>query len=286
MEKREISVPHVDKVVGKEPLNTQNLWDRIFFNEKGEQIKNAAEILHKIFFEEGSRKIDDFELKKTERDIELIKIVNDAILGYLKKLERSKNIDIPLDNIHFLEEGGVEKYTNGRLRTGSHASLLGSILIERRSDIETALTLFHESWHAKVYQAIQFTNTNELDDYRSGILIRSRDGNQRWFYYLEEALTGLMTKRFYEEVILRHPFFEEELNKTKETPDTTRVEEAEDLDQFIRKIFEQNKDDFKDKNAILTLFYNAQVNGRLLPLARLIEKTFGKGAFRKMGEHF
>lgn len=60
--------------------------------------------------------------------------------------------------------------------------------------------------------------------------------------------------------------------------------ERKKLNLLINNLFDKNKDDFETREQIFTLFANATINGNLLPIARLIEKTFGKGSFRALGE--
>lgn len=64
------------------------------------------------------------------------------------------------------------------------------------------------------------------------------------------------------------------------------VKERRELNQLIAELYENNKNDFQSEEEVFILFAKAVLNGRLLPVARLVEKTFGKGAFRKLGEHF
>lgn len=56
------------------------------------------------------------------------------------------------------------------------------------------------------------------------------------------------------------------------------------LNVLIQKIYTQNSDDFKGEDAVFDEFAKAALSGRLLPLARLIDNTFGSGTFRKIGE--
>ncbi len=58
------------------------------------------------------------------------------------------------------------------------------------------------------------------------------------------------------------------------------------LNKLITELYEKNKESFKDQEEIFALFAQAALSGRLLPVARLIEKTFGKGSFRRTGEDF
>lgn len=60
--------------------------------------------------------------------------------------------------------------------------------------------------------------------------------------------------------------------------------ERERLNKLIDELFEKNEGTFKDREGVFDVFARAVMTGRLLPVARLIEKTFGKGSFRELGE--
>ncbi len=61
-------------------------------------------------------------------------------------------------------------------------------------------------------------------------------------------------------------------------------QQREKLNELIDELYEQNKDKFGDREEVFDVFARAVMTGRLLPVARLIEKTFGKGSFREIGE--
>lgn len=56
------------------------------------------------------------------------------------------------------------------------------------------------------------------------------------------------------------------------------------FENLVNEIFIRNKDKFNSPIDVVKLFAKASYEGRLLPLARIIEKTFGKGSFQKLGE--
>ena len=58
------------------------------------------------------------------------------------------------------------------------------------------------------------------------------------------------------------------------------------LNNLIAELYEKNKNDFQSREEVFALFARAVLSGRLLPVARLIEKTYGKGSFRRVGEQF
>lgn len=64
----------------------------------------------------------------------------------------------------------------------------------------------------------------------------------------------------------------------------TYPQERKRLWSLIDKIYKKNKDEFVDQEAVFKIFTGAYFTGRMLPLARLIEKTLGKGAFKKLAQ--
>ncbi|MFA6131500.1 MAG: hypothetical protein WC702_00315 [Patescibacteria group bacterium] len=61
-------------------------------------------------------------------------------------------------------------------------------------------------------------------------------------------------------------------------------EERKKFWEIVKEIFEKNRDEFTTEEDVFNLFVQACMTGRLLPLARIYEKTFGPGSFRKLGE--
>lgn len=276
MEKFEM--PHLDKAVG---IPTNYPEDQKMFEES----------LVKKFKEIGGGKIENYEIDKTKRDIELINLAEKALDKYLEEYGRNKKIDIPLENIHVLEEDGVSKISKGKNLKGMHYTEFQDVLIDRsKMDFEFALVVFHELLHAKSFNAMQVKRYNpedkkHFDTYRTGFSVISRDGKNVYFNAVNEAIAGLFTRRFFDEYIKNDDQFKGELDKLNSEGipvNTSREKEVRDGLNYIHKIYEQNKDKYTEKE-IIDMFINASINGELVGVARLIENTFGKGSFRKLG---
>jgi len=56
------------------------------------------------------------------------------------------------------------------------------------------------------------------------------------------------------------------------------------LNILVDKLFEKNKDKFKNREEVFEIFARGYMTGNIMPIGRMIEKTFGKGTFRKIGE--
>jgi hypothetical protein len=282
-------IPQAERLVGNFEDFNSDFYDDSFSRkkeseEKGEVISDPVEVLRRTF-EEYSTSSLETELEKTEREIEIIKIAAEAVKNIATEYGRENFIELTDDHIHLFPDGGVEELTNGRLAIGSHSTVLGEAFVDRRDDLATAITTFHELWHTLAsYNAIQVKKDGELDWYRSGFSILSRDGKTKMFHHLDEALVGYATKRFVNEVLRQRPDFTTEIELEEGEVDSTRQRELTDFLEYLDVVLERNEGEFSDTEEILDLFMKAQVTGNILPVARLIEKTFGKGSFRKLSE--
>ena len=241
--------------------------------------------------ERGGKWIEEFEVEKTEREKEIIEFVKIAADRMLVELGRDTLPEIAESNIHILRENATDEYTEGESGVGAHAPRLGSVLVDRQeSEVQFAITLFHELMHMKVYKALQLIQNdegNDLSSYRSGFSVTDREGKKSYFNSLEEAVVGYLTKKFYDEVLTQDPLFSNEISSsegTNEEEDTSRLEELAFLNKLVDDLWEGNKDRYETRDDVFKLFLDAHVHGRLLPIGRLIERTFGKGSFRQLGE--
>lgn len=61
-------------------------------------------------------------------------------------------------------------------------------------------------------------------------------------------------------------------------------EERKNFTELIDELYKRNTSDFESREDVFNLFAQATLTGRILRVARLIEKTFGKEVFRAIGE--
>jgi len=262
--------PHFDKVVG---LPQE-------YRARQEQIEELLSQKLKGF---GKEKIEKFEIDKTERDIEIINFAKEAVGDYSKKYTEKK-YDIPLQSIHLFNPGGVEEFTEKRFKEGAASTIYGSFIVDReKSDTAFAMHAFHEVLHLNSYTALQVREKEEprLKNYRSGIQVESRNEEKTFFEDIKEAVVELLTQRFYREKIIPSDVFDEE---DKKNFVISRLKERAKLEALIDTLWEGNKGQFKTREDTENLFLEAQFTGNLLKIGRLVEKTYGKGGFRKLGE--
>jgi hypothetical protein len=61
-------------------------------------------------------------------------------------------------------------------------------------------------------------------------------------------------------------------------------EERDNFRDLCEKLYQKNQERFSSAEEVFKFFAQAAMTGKLLPVARLIEATYGKGSFRSVGE--
>jgi hypothetical protein len=134
------------------------------------------------------------------------------------------------------------------------------------------------------------------------------DIQEELFGFMNEALTEELTKRFGERYfsdidLLKDEFAEYKKTGIESTSDnmplrsvlseltksglpSAYTSERAHFVMLLTALYEKNKDRFDTYEDVFKVFASAMFNGELLPVARLIEGSFGKGSFRQIGESF
>jgi hypothetical protein len=296
--------------------------------EKEQILRDKGERFDDQAFEDLKGK----ERQKTPEELQIISLANQAT-NEVRQRYGLENFDIPPENIHVITE---EAWPREKSAAFFNSMLQGVAMREKLSNIAFMKTAFHEMLHFKSYNAAQITaeEAPELDEYRLGLTVRTRDGKKMYFVNLNEAVTEEMTKRFAKK-LLGNQLFTDEIQRTKEVmkkhpqavtasgeplfdEDTFYAEiqgskswresadrlfgklfgsnvkisiegftyqpERRVLNMLIDKIFERNPDKFKDREEVFEVFAKGMMTGNILPVGRLIERTFGNGTLRRIGE--
>lgn len=195
----------------------------------------------------------------------------------------------------------------------------GVFILEYDEDkkLELATILVHEMLHFNSFFSYEksedFADKRPMDvpiciqtqDVEKNILLRIRRGGLRvftkekdmYFKYLDEAVIEELAIRFSEKYFPQIHILSKELEKEKQlyhllSSETQRKpisrytysEERENLNDLVDDIYKKNKDSFESREDVFNVFAKAVLTGRLLPPARLMEKTYGKGSFRVLGK--
>ena len=299
--------------------------------EKEQILRDTGERFDDQVFEE----LKDKEREKTLKEEQIIAFVNEAT-NEVRQRYGLENFDIPSDNIHVVTE---EMWSEEKNTAFFSSKFQAVALREKLSHMAFMKSVFHEMLHFKSYNSAQITTGEnpELDEYRLGLTVRTRNGKKMYFSNLNEAVTEEMTKKFASK-LLRDPVFADEIEQTKEVMSRhsqavtdsgdllfddedvfyaeaegskswresfdrlfgkrilgsgtvkiivegfTYQPERKVLNTLIDKIFERNLDKFQDREEVFEVFAEGMMTGNILSIGRLVEKTFGKGTLRQIGE--
>ncbi len=254
------------------------------------------------------------EREKTAQEIEIIK----GILQHMPAFCDRYGV-IPLtitpEHIHFVEKTEEEMQQMYPTENGLVVTALQFIVIfPTHVRLKDAENVVHELIHTTAFNSITFSQ-GKVNLRRSGFEIHSRQGNIFYFSEINEAVTEELTRRFDDLYFHLIPELEEDVRvrevRRKELSDKgidekelvtcTTIQRLDgmwehtdyryayrevrkQLAAIIDEIYERNKLNFATKEDVFMLFVKASLKGDLLPVARVIEGTYGKGSFRKLGE--
>jgi len=295
--------------------------------EKEQILRDKGERFDDQVFEDLRGK----EREKTPEELQIISLANEAT-NEIRQKYGLENFDIPSENIHVITE---EAWPREKGVAFYNSMLQGIAAREQPARIVFMKKIFHEMLHFKSYNALQIEigENPELDEYRVGLTVHTRDGKRMYFVNLNEAVTEEMTKRFAIK-LFDNPLFAEETKQTKDvvtrypravtgsgeplfdddtfyaevegkkswgeavgrlfgaqkklkkitTEGFTYQSERKILNTLIDKILERNPEKFQDKEGVFDVFAKGMMTGNILPVGRLIERTFGNGILRRIGE--
>jgi len=188
--------------------------------------------------------------------------------------------------------------------------------------LEFASLVYHEVLHLKSHLALEAEKTTEEDGthikfrgYRAGISIHDRqDGSKVFLRNINEAIVEELDKRFVYDVLYKNDLVKDELlssnNLKKEYGGWGKIDDDNNyfikkyplyddktypkaigfgyeterlvLNSLIDKIYSANQDKFQNREEVFDVFAKAMFDGNILPIGRLLDKTFDDGTFTKL----
>ena len=335
--------------IENEPEKSKNNSEKSSINKVigVESEKERQEIEDEFARRFKEQELDDFkrlkkiEIEKTPRQIQIINFVNDETNKLLKKYGLPK-FDIPADNVHLLKEKDYYKWIEkmepedykkleesgykfiGKY-CGSHQSLFVNInaeVLSAKNDPGVANALFHEFFHFKTFQS--FRNLEKtITSNQVGLELKLKSG-KLLFNNLNEGLTVELEKKFYHNVLKKHPLFSKRIQENekiiKENLWNKKIESiADDITDIKVNVPISEIDGEKSKttkieytafgylkqrkilNTLIEKLYSKnkdkfddkeQVFDLFVKSAftgklnwgKLVNQTFGKGAFKKLAQ--
>ena len=273
----------VNRILGGSPEENEDL---------GERFKKAFQ-----YFGEG--KIYLSERNKTPDETAIINLANQETNNVIERFGVPP-MDVPLGNIHVFSKKEYADFTSevAEDTDPSQTDAIFStgtqiIAMEDQGEnlVEFTKRVLHEMYHLKSYQSVDFARKSEKRHKmrRMGMAIALRGGSADRIAFafrdFNEALTESLSMLSLAGVMARGDL-PAALSKQLEQ-DYGKFSYAKEMDkmsQLIELIYGKNKEKFENKWEVYKVFFKAAFSGKLLGIARLIEKTFGKGSFRELGK--
>lgn len=270
------------------------------------------------------QELSAFEREPTQEEKEIIFEVFDRLPDFIKEYGASQERFTDFKQVHILDDHIInqdEKIKSFFERNidGRYSPSTGRIeILQKESNyMRMAHALVHELMHANSFFSITLKKDDEGTEQnllaslrRFGISSNEKcnigNMDKQLFNFMNETVTEELTKRFCERYFPEMRLLKDRFTKLKGT--RTQIElldsptvailselldsqslysyinERADFVSMVELLYETNKDEFNSYEDVFKLFSKTMFQGHLLPIARLIEKTFGKGSFRTLGQ--
>jgi len=260
------------------------------------------------------------EYPKNKEEIFLIDLINKETNKLMDDLG-VQSFDIPERNFHIIPSKLCAKYfdnTSAGVASYDVQAIALNADDVRRHLIVFASVAFHEALHLKVKQVMQ---VRELDDdlkkdfYRTGITVYSpntSNENKKFhshFRGLHEAVIANEQKKFVKKLMEMEMFSDAKEWMQSGVVAEEKLEMWKKQKIFADDIYYTNKAEnifakigYRQQREVLLYvcneiasdsgvsgedvekeFLKANFSGRLIPVAKLVEDSFGKGSFRELG---
>jgi hypothetical protein len=241
-------------------------------------------------------------------------------LGCEPLITKSKNVHLlkrgasKEDYVEGQYEGGAfDQYTMACYIMKTHSEVKLAVRVFHE--------LIHfKSYHAVRFIGIVGQEAR-VAEYRLGFGAENRKKEKaKYFLNIDEAIVTELAKRFFRKFLSKCPLLEAEAERINrkieeekmlgtssirinnvffpiddvyyfqmvgENPDIELFgygKERKVLNRIIDIIFQENRNRFSDREEVFNIFAKVLFSGNMMPVARLVERTFGKGAFRALGE--
>lgn len=258
--------PYIDRLVGKNIENEAEKWH-----------KEVIDLVEHV----GAEDIEGYELPKTPKDLEIIAFAEQAVDDMMSSYGRTKTIAVPINNIHILKPGGTDEFTKGKFSNGAASNSQKSMIVDRvESDREFAAIIFHEMVHLKSYSAMQVIDGERIEKYRAGISVYSRDYSELYLSRLEEIIVLYLESEFVRLHVNDLSVSDGQEKEALEGIDN--MHRSSKMNTLVELLFENNTGKFNNKEEIVHLLVDAQVNGNLLAVSGLLKDTYGPDALKKI----
>ncbi len=256
-----------------------------------------------------SQEAFDEEREKTPEEKEALGQILDKMPSFIKKYGGKYVSPTQIEHVHFVSEDDLHKALDSQSTMGAYNPIAQTIYVADQNISLNISAACHELFHLNSFQSLWFREhegetEKTFQQRRIGFEIYGKDdGETVYFSMINEAITEELNIRFQKKCFSEIPVIERERERKIKAIEGTPVLgkemlrsiferqekgsyllEREKLNEVISAIFDANTRKYQSRENVFDEFAKAYFTGNLLIVSKLIEKTFGKGSFRKLGE--
>jgi hypothetical protein len=257
------------------------------------------------------------ERPKTPEERQLIDVIVRYLSEFLARYDCPPVVSLTADAVHMIDPArlsSADRSDLGKLDVAGFYDVREQavFVLPGEDRLTTAQRISHELLHFNSFAAFGRAESGAaLPLRRIGFGVFDRAGTKRYFRDMDEAIIEELVIRFDQHYFSRIGLLSNEIQRRDElrmrlpsavgiaAVHTSQTDEARwqttieryryapqraALKELIQEIFERNRHDFESKEDVFRLFVRGSLTGRLLEIARLIERAFGKGSFRALAE--
>lgn len=284
----------ISKIVGVDSKTEEALLDA--FRKRFEQkVMPTFELEHSIELDNVLHQINlklkeflqEFEIKSIDIPNENVLIIDRSrlsaaeaeALAMLPGLEGTSGAYIPsIQKILCFSDFTADKLRFAHIITHEMLHINSFVSLEKTSGDDYATISAQENSQPK-------EESFSLRGRRAGFRIDSPKGIV-YFAGLDEAIIEELTIRFDHKFLSTFPELQDSLKNGvgKMNMKQAYQREREQFNELVSDLYRANQDSFQSEEEVFVLFVKAVFSGQLLPVARLIETTYGKGVFKSIAK--
>ncbi len=307
----------MEKEHPKNPEEKQSAISRFVGLSEAEE-DSIFENARKIFQKQEKLPI---EREKTEKELEIIRNVLAQLPEFLNQYGID-SLHFAPEHVHISDKSSLSEEQKNSFGISEESGGFymedrqGMVAFASTDDLHFAERIGHESLHGNSFISFTTSKDGKSTLRRVGLTILDENG-RRYFHNLNEALTEELAMRFDKEYSDKMLALSEAVKKRMEfvnliktknpKANTTEIKsvvteqeadgkwktivreyvyqpERKELALLINELYEKNQNKFSSQEEVFRLFVKAAYSGRVLEIARLIESSFGEGAFKKLAE--
>jgi len=268
--------------------------------------------------EEAIKILEANEKEKDPYEIEAIKGANKITNEFLAEFGLTE-FDIPEKNVHIIPPNLFRELESKPTTVALALLEKQAIALDgnaTRQPFMKLSTILHEMTHLKGFLSLEVPEGESERFRRTGFTVHASLGRGQSFEAfrgMEEGVVAEIEKRYTPRLVRENPYLKGERERqmseeavklkqeiaTKEGLDISEIflvnEDAKSyatfpykpqrkvLNYIVDALYENNEDQFESRDEAMKLFFKAHFTGNIVPVARLIEQSFGKGSFRTIG---